>query len=183
MAWEVAGDEWIKSIKTSLSIESDQEELDNALQRLQSNIEVCPGEFFLQSPFVFDPPVIIEDIRIAGPLLPPLTPKPVIAAMEIVTPVQHRSSSSSPSSSLPLSFASDRSLPSMPSLTPKPVILSPKLLLLMKHHSVRKPQYFLLPLMLCFTNSISWIFIYTYVIYSLYMSDRVFQRGENWYVL
>ena len=135
MAWEVAGDEWIKSIKTSLSIESDQEELDNALQRLQSNIEDCPGEFFLQSPFVFDPPVIIEDIRIAGPLLPPLTPKPVI--------------------------------------------LSPKLLLLMKHHSVRKPQYFLLPLMLCFTNSISWIFIYTYVIYSLYMSDRVFQRGEN----
>ena len=75
MAWEVAGDEWIKSIKTSLSIESDQEELDNALQRLQSNIEDCPGEFFLQSPFVFDPPVIIEDIRIAGPLLPPLTPE------------------------------------------------------------------------------------------------------------
>ncbi|XP_055306610.1 protein rotatin homolog, partial [Sitodiplosis mosellana] len=56
MAWEVAGQrelQELSSLKSSLSIKSNQNELDHALQYFQHRIKDFPGEFFLQSPFVF----------------------------------------------------------------------------------------------------------------------------------
>lgn len=56
MAWEVAGHKELQALsklKSSLSIKSNQKELDHALQYFQHSIKDFPGEFFLQTPFVF----------------------------------------------------------------------------------------------------------------------------------
>lgn len=56
MAWEVAGQKELQELsllKSSLSIKSSQNELDHALQYFEHRIKDFPGEFFLQSPFVF----------------------------------------------------------------------------------------------------------------------------------
>lgn len=56
MAWEVAGQKELQELsllKSSLSIKSSQNEIDHALQYFEHRIKDFPGEFFLQSPFVF----------------------------------------------------------------------------------------------------------------------------------
>lgn len=56
LAWEVLGQKELQSLSTlkaSLSIKHDQSELEHALQYFQQYILDFPGEFFLQTPFIF----------------------------------------------------------------------------------------------------------------------------------
>ncbi|XP_055312030.1 uncharacterized protein LOC129574273 isoform X2 [Sitodiplosis mosellana] len=69
MAWEVPGEaelQVLSSLKSSLSIESSQNELDRALQYFQHRIKDFPGEFFLQSKFVFMDLLQLLECRMKG---------------------------------------------------------------------------------------------------------------------
>lgn len=55
-AWEVLEEKELQALstlKSSLSIKHSQLELDHAFQYFQQYIQDFPGEFFLQTPFIF----------------------------------------------------------------------------------------------------------------------------------
>lgn len=55
-AWDLVGPkdkQRLLSLKTSLSIENDGNELDDALEFFKQSVHDFPGEHFLQSPFIF----------------------------------------------------------------------------------------------------------------------------------